>query len=244
MSARTVDAGPTIARIVSVQPSYGPSDTHVTIRANVSLKGATSVLWGGRRDPDFSVQRDGSILSAAPLSGQPGSTVPVTVILNGTTLPTTSTYTYPLGEVDVIGPSPFDPGNAFDYFWFNGGGRDFSFPPRETLTFGRPPVLKFNADFIASSYPYSPTKAPYAAGNTGAYHVGLARCDIGNDVPKLIKEGISAPCTNWQGLKGVWVTIGKEQYFQLKWRGPQKISQRVVQLDLFVFQRKSPSEHV
>jgi uncharacterized membrane protein YgcG len=200
---------PPPGHITSVTPSYGPTDTQVTIRANVSLEKATDVVWGGHRSKGFSVQKDGSILTTVPIGGFPGATtVPVTVILDNVMLPTDSTFTIPIGEVDIVGPSPFVPGDPSDYFWFNGGGRDFTLGPSGTVLFGsQKPVFYLTTAYIRSSYPYSPAKAPLAAGNQGRFQAQLWMCDVGSDVPDMKKKGFTSSCKNWDGYEGVWVTV-------------------------------------
>jgi len=200
---------PPPGHITSVTPTYGPTDTQVTIRADVSLEKATAVMWGGHPSKEFSVGKDGSIITEVPIGGFPGATsVPVTVILNNVTLPTDFTFTIPVGEVDIIGPSPFVPGDESDYFWFNGGGRTFQLGPSGTVLFGsQKPILYLTTAYIRSSYPYSPTKAPLAAGNTGSFRAGPSMCDVGSDVPDMKKKGFTSACKNWDGYEGVWVTI-------------------------------------
>jgi S-layer homology domain len=196
-------------RVISVEPSYGPSDTHVTIRANVRLDKATEVVWGGHTSKEFSVQKDGSIITSVPLGGFPGATtVPVTVILNNVMLPTDSQFTMPVGAVDIIGPSPFVPGDPSDYFWFNGGGRTFQLGPSGTVLYGDPkPVFYLSTAFVGSGVAYSPGKPPYAGGNEGRFQAMLFMCDVGNDVAELRKKGFTTACKNWDGYEGVWVSV-------------------------------------
>lgn len=199
---------PSNPRVTDVSPSYGPTDTQVTIRANVRLDGATEVVWGGHRSKVFSVQKDGSIITAVPIGGFPAATtVPVTVILDNVMLPTDSMFTIPIGEADIIGPGPFVPGDESDYFWFNGGGRVFQLGPSGTILTSDPkPVFYLTTAFVGSGNVYSPDKAPFAAGNAGRFQVMLYMCDVGNDVPELRKKGF-ASCKNWDGYEGASVPI-------------------------------------
>jgi hypothetical protein len=74
----------------------------VVIKGDQRLDGATDVLFGSQSAP-FKVEPDGTISATAPII-LPGSTVPVTVVFNGQALPSTWTHSYPIAEMDVMGP--------------------------------------------------------------------------------------------------------------------------------------------
>lgn len=96
-------------QILSITPSYRavPSSS-VIIKGSVNLTGATAVYFGSQ-SVQFTVQADGTICASAP-DGKPGSAVGVSVELGGQLLPSTATFTYPIAELDVTGPLPWDQG--------------------------------------------------------------------------------------------------------------------------------------
>ena len=198
-------------RIVSVTPSYGPTDTQVVIRANVRLDKATEVIWGGHGTKTFSVQGDGTIITNVPIYGFPGaSTVPVTVRLDHTLVPTDSTFTIPVGYVEVPLPSPFVPitiDNS-DTYWLNGGGRDGEIGPGGTILSGTPnPVLYVAISVPNSGLKYSPEKIPLAAGNQASFQAALQMCEVRKDVHDLPP---GTACKNWDGYQGVWVQVNEK----------------------------------
>ena len=95
--------------ITAVSPDFGPAET-VTI-SGTNLPKVTTVLFGALPSPSFHYVPRGARLAgdwivATPPAGQPGSTVPVSGLAGAVPVPSTASYSYPLGDIDVTGPLP------------------------------------------------------------------------------------------------------------------------------------------
>ncbi len=195
---------------LSIQPAVSPLygsywGGSVTIRAFVSLAGATAVYFGSQSVP-FTVQPDGSLLANAP-SGVPGSTVGVSVVLKGQNqvLPSSATFSYPIAQLNVTGPLPYSLGVSGDSAWYNGRmaigySMNLGSPQTNSLAFSNfNPPLYINTSFYNDSdtNKFNYTGPNYSVGNLGLFSVGLQVCEV-----QTGQTGEA--CKNWDGNQGTW----------------------------------------
>ena len=195
--------------VVSVSPSVSGyvdaySGGEITIKGSVSFAGATAVFVGAHSVP-FTAQPDGTISATAP-GGDVGSTVGVSVVLNGQLLPSSSTFSYPIGEMDVMGPLPYTDGVVGDPAWNNGREhpgyvQNLLSPASGALTVGTSnPPLHIVTSFYDNSVSAKPSYTPpnMVVGNLGLFSAQLQECRVANGVT-------GEACTNWDGNQGAWV---------------------------------------
>jgi hypothetical protein len=197
--------------ITSVTPAYG-TDNAVIVRGNLRLDKASAVVWGGQKSTAFSVRSDGS-LSAVPVmpfwgSGAGPWTVPVTVMLGNTLLPTTALFSAPVGAVNVSVPepaqAPYGGPEYVDTFWQSGGGHSFLLGPvAGTQLVTDPTKATFYVDTIVSNSDLPFSQKLGDGGEGASFLATLYMCDVGNDVATQLKNGASR-CKNWDGYHGAW----------------------------------------
>ncbi len=204
--------------INTVTPTHGPGDTSVTIQGG-DLSEVTSVMFGGL-SAGFSVLSNTTIKATAPLNGVPGSMVPVSAISGGKVVPTSAMYSYPIAEMDVTGPMPFERGTVGDSTWYSGGGHSISISPPKNLSFAIPaPTLHVTAAFVDDSTAYSPGNYQGdLVGNKATYTVQPQMCSL-NGKPSFAIADTGVACTNHDQNNGTWVDL-PVQILTLNTSGP------------------------
>jgi hypothetical protein len=139
-------------------------------------------------------------------------------------IPSTATFSYPIGQLDVNGPGPYYLG-SYDYWWDNGAncavshcsdGWVASFGNPTTLVFGTSaPLFDVGASFRDQSdiYPDGAKGNGSAGeyinwGNESTYKATLWKCDI-NAVP----ANQHPDCTDYAGNGGWSVPVGTQDGF-------------------------------
>jgi hypothetical protein len=201
-------SGAPLPAIVGVTPSVGRGGGTVAI-TGTCFSNVTKVLFGNQ-SAAFTVNDDDSITATAP-SGVGGSTVPVTLEANGYAGPSSVTFSYPFGELDVSGPTPFDGYAGNDWAWYNGAGHSISLSNPGTLVFGTySPVIHLitafddtgNASGATDCVVFQSQPCVYL-GDGATYSADLQYCDISNDSP----PDSQAACSNWDGNPGTWTYV-------------------------------------
>jgi hypothetical protein len=193
--------------VTGVSPSFGRGS--VTISG--SCLGTTTKVMFGDQSAGFTTKNEFSVTATAPY-GTPGSTVPVTVVADGQTSPSTATFSYPIGELDVDGPTAFDPYAGNDSDWYNGGGHSLTFSDPSTLVFGTySPVFHVttafadtgNAEGSTDCYVYRFQPCAYL-GDGATYSAGLQYCNVA----VYSAPNSDGSCHNWDGIDhGTWTDV-------------------------------------
>ena len=148
------------------------------------------------------------------------TSVPVTVILDKTMLPTDSMFTIPIGFAEIQIPQPLPPNQSAeqtDTWWQEGNGRSITLGPSDqcsticgpataTILYGNAKPVFYVSTMVG--------KSEYVAGDNAAGDVGgfigqLYMCDVGNDTAAQKSSGIG-PCKNWDGYNGTWMGIDEK----------------------------------
>ncbi len=206
--------------ITSISPTQGDADTKVTIHGG-KLSGVTQVLFGGL-SAGFTIQDDYTIIAYAPLGAAPGSNVTVTAMSGGQLVPTSAVFTYPLGEMNVTGPEPFNPAYGGDPSWIKGDYHIASLSPPQLIISPVVPKLYIDAAFADSGLKRS-TVPPLVLGTGGSFTAYLQMCSLGGTLPSNQVQpnpGQGGSCTNWDGNTGSWVYITPATTTKLSDAGP------------------------
>ncbi len=200
-------SGAPLPAITAVAPSVGRGGGTVTI-TGTCFSNVTKVLFGNQ-SAAFTVNDDDSITATAPY-GVGGSTVPVTLVANGDTGPSSVTFSYPFGELDVSGPTPFDGYAGNDWSWYNGAGHSLTLSDPGTLVFGTySPVIHLitafddtgNASGATDCVVFQSQPCVYL-GDGATYSADLQYCDVSVSSP-----GSADACNNWDGHDGTWAYV-------------------------------------
>lgn len=198
--------------VASVTPSSGTGEPLVVIKAKGpgTLAGATAAVFGSTTIPltASSTLNDGSISVQAPL-GSDGSILPVSVVWNGSLLPSTATFTYSIAELEVSGPGYYPNQDIFcnvDKFWTQGGGYlAESNPPANVQVGTLNPIFHVSINFQSIQNPvndFPPNLNAKPVGNQGQFTAELQMCDI-----QTPASNSGSSCANWDGNQGSWVTV-------------------------------------
>ncbi len=191
------------------------------------LKGLQFAVYDGGKEimaPDpLSAREEGAGVTLPP----PGSTVSVTVDVDGDTMPSQAAYSFPIGTMTMQGPLPWQ-GIVDDGYdpplggrqWVPGDGYNLSVTvPRATsgLTFTTTsPDLHVFATFTdsgnAERQPPAndingvelPSQPPWVVGTSGTYTAEVFWCkpDSGS-----VQSAGPAPCKDWQQVPGQWTPV-------------------------------------
>jgi hypothetical protein len=178
---------------------FGPTVVSVTF-------GDTPAGW--------TVQSNGKIVTTAPTPNISGASVPVAVTLSDGTIVGggNTTFSYPIAEMDMIGPLPQNTSFMIeDPWWNNGANHTLQGGAVSPLTFGiAAPVFHVTVTFTNSGQKeQTPDSGPQVIGNQGSYSATLQVCAVKATAQTALPANPSAAqsCTNWDSNSGYWIDV-------------------------------------
>jgi len=220
-------------------PPALPARSRTLAGARIAAAGCDPASPSDLTRLQFAVYDDGQVIETPdPVSAsnegaqvtlpEPGSTVSVTGVVDGQTMPSTASYSFPVGTLSLDGPLTWkgvvDSGEDAPLGgaeWSQGQGRSLSVPvpsAQNALTFTTTsPVLHVWTTFDNSGNNErppgandpngveTPNETPWKVGTGGTYAAELFWCkpDVG-----AVPQGTATACKDWQGDPGQWTGIG------------------------------------